>query len=409
MKALIMAGGRGGNLEPFTTTRPTTMVYVSGRPVLENIFSLLKTAGINDCRIVTGHKGNVIREHFTKNIALDMNIEYIDQGKSSSIGEALYCARDSFMPGEYFLLIYADVITSDNIYSTLLRSFNTFREPMASVCLTPSTKNYGNIFLGSELRITEIIEKPSRDDLGNYVLAGVFVLPQQFFPLLEKCSCKMENALNLLIDDMGFRASIWEKPWIDVRYPWNILTGNKMIMDSWQNAQIHNSVKLIGDVKVEGPVHIDENVEIQSGTVVKGPCYIGKNCYIGNNTLIRPYTSIGPHSSIGYGMELKNCVIFSNAVFGRLSFIGDSIVGEGADIGSGTMTINRKLDSTSIEVVLNGERINTELTKLGAFIGDGVTIGASNTLGAGSIITANTEIGHNFSWPSNLQDRSEVS
>jgi bifunctional UDP-N-acetylglucosamine pyrophosphorylase/glucosamine-1-phosphate N-acetyltransferase len=336
-------------------------------------------------------------------------MEYIDQEKSATIGEALYCARESFMPGEYFMLIYADVVTSENIYSTLLRSFNTFREPMASVCLTPSTKNYGNIFLGEEMRITRIIEKPPRDDMGNYVLAGVYILPQQFFPLLEKCSCKMEDALNLLIEEIGFRASIWEKPWKDIRYPWDILTGNKMIMDSWEEAQIHHSVRLIGDVKVEGPAHIDEDVEIHSGTVVKGPCYIGRGCFIGNNTLIRPYTSIGPHSSIGYGMELKNCVIFSNAVVGRLSFIGDSVVGEGADIGSGTMTINRKLDSSPIDVILNEEKVSTGLTKLGAFIGDGVKIGASNTLGAGSIISANSEIGHNFSWPDKNKGRPEVS
>ena len=150
---------------------------------------------------------------------------------------------------------------------------------------------------------------------------------------------------------------------------------------------------------MEGPVIIDEGVKIQAGTIIKGPCYIGKQSFIGNNTLIRPYTSIGPYSSIGYGMELKNCVIFSKAKVGRLSFIGDSVVGEGTDIGSGTMTINRHLDASPIVITLNGEQVETGLDKLGAFIGDGVKIGASNTLGAGLCIPAGTQIGHNFTWP----------
>ena len=234
MKAIIMAGGRGANLEPFTSTRPTTMVYISGQPVLEYIVALLKKAGINDCVIVVGHKGQVIKDYFKDVNYLDANMEFVEQGESNDIGEALARCEKIFLPGEYFLLVYADVISSSNIYSTLLQSFHTFRQPMASICLTPSTQNYGNVFLGPEMRITRLVEKPIRTDLGNYVLSGVFILPQQFFTLFFwiNVSFRMDDALNLLIQEMGLRASIWEDPWLDIRYPWDILTGNKMLMDS---------------------------------------------------------------------------------------------------------------------------------------------------------------------------------
>jgi len=399
MKALILAGGRGSNLEPYSSTRPATMVHISGRPVLEYIITMLKKAGINDHLVVTGHKSEILQEYFGDGSSLDTKIEYIDQGKSRNIGAAMFKAAKCFIPGEFFLLVYADVISSANLYWNLLQSFHSFREPVTSICLTQSTKNYGNIFLGSEMRITKIIEKPSRDDLGNYVLTGAYILPHKFFEFLKKCSYRMDKALTLLIKEMGLRASIWEKDWLDICYPWDILTGNKMLMDSWDEARIHESVKFIGDVKIEGPVQICEDVEIHSGTVIKGPCYIGKKCFIGNNSLIRPYTSIGPFSSVGYGMELKNCVIFNRAKVGRLSFIGDSVLGEATDIGSGTMTINRKLDASQIDMNINGELIQTGLVKLGAFIGDNAKIGASNTLGAGLIIPADTQINHNFSWP----------
>ena len=93
---------------------------------------------------------------------------------------------------------------------------------------------------------------------------------------------------------------------------------------------------------------------------------------------------------IGYGVELKNCVLFGNSEVGRLSFVGDSVIGENVDIGSGTMTINENLDRTSVRVDVLGETVDSGLTKLGAFIGDDVKIGAGNTLAAGTVLTPGT-------------------
>jgi NDP-sugar pyrophosphorylase family protein len=93
---------------------------------------------------------------------------------------------------------------------------------------------------------------------------------------------------------------------------------------------------------------------------------------------------------------LKNCIIFGGATIGRISFIGDSVVGEGADIGSGTMTINRRLRGWTISVAVKGEQVDSGLDKLGAFIGDGAVVGASNSIQAGVVIESGAVIGHHF-------------
>jgi len=222
----------------------------------------------------------------------------------------------------------------------------------------------------------------------------VFVLPVEVFGLLEKSGGDMENVFAGLVRSPGLNASIWEQGWIDVEYPWDILAANRMVMDTWEEATISRQAQIEGNVTLSGPVRIEAGSVIKAGAVLSGPCYIGPNCYVGNNVLVRSYSSLGPGSTIGYGVELKNCVLFGHSRIGRLSFVGDSVIGEHVDIGSGTMTINGNLDETSVTVDVRGERLNSGLSKLGAFVGDNVKVGVGNTLAAGTVLLPTTTVPH---------------
>ena len=141
---------------------------------------------------------------------------------------------------------------------------------------------------------------------------------------------------------------------------------------------------------------IEEGVRIESGTVLKGPCFIGKNCYIGNNVLIRSHTALGPGSIVGYGCELKNSVVFGASDIGRLSFLGDSVLGENTQLGSGLTTVNHSPDYSPISCQIDGKKVQTGLAKLGAFIGDGVNLGARHTLPPACIIPVGKQIPDNI-------------
>jgi bifunctional UDP-N-acetylglucosamine pyrophosphorylase/glucosamine-1-phosphate N-acetyltransferase len=167
-----------------------------------------------------------------------------------------------------------------------------------------------------------------------------------------------------------------------------------MVMDTWEEARISRQAVVEGNATLTGPVQIEAGSIIKSGAVLAGPCYIGQNCYVGNNVLVRSYSSLGAGSLIGYGVELKNCVLFGNSKVGRLSFVGDSVIGENVDIGSGTMTINENMDRIPVSVEVRGEAVDSGLTKLGAFVGDDVKLGAGNTLNAGTVLPPGTRIPH---------------
>jgi bifunctional UDP-N-acetylglucosamine pyrophosphorylase/glucosamine-1-phosphate N-acetyltransferase len=386
MKAIILAAGKGSNLNPFSNTRPIPMISVAGKTLLDNSLCQLKNAGINDVYIVVGHHKERIQELVAEKLDSGMNIQCLEQEKNNGIGDAILQVKEKISPGEYFLLIYGDTLTDENIYSKAQQSFHSFKCPVASICLPPSNESFGNVFLNAQMKITKIIEKPKGSDLGNYVLAGVFVLPESFFALLKTNKASMEKSLQTMVKEGDLMASMWENEWLDIVYPWEILQANKIVLDSWGKSSIAKSAVMETNVTMQGVVNIEENVVVKAGAVLEGPCSIGKGSYIGNNSLIRSYTSIGSNCSVGYGVELKNCVVFDKSGIGRLSFIGDSVIGENVDIGAGCMTVNRNTNWEKIQVKNGKTNLSTNMKKLGAFVGDGVVIGAGNTIQPGTVV-----------------------
>ncbi|MDC0206831.1 sugar phosphate nucleotidyltransferase [Nitrospinae bacterium] len=386
MKAIILAAGKGTHLSPLSDTRPQPMIGVAGRTILDNSLELLKSSGINDIFVVVGHKREKLIDALQEHEYDGLNIHCVEQKQSRGIGNAVLKVKNKISPGEYFLLLYGDILTANNIFSKVQQSFHTFKSPVASICLPPSNQQFGNVFLNAQMEITKIIEKPKSNKFGNYVLAGVFILPASFFQLLESTGQSMEKALKKIVASEGLRASMWEDDWLDVVHPWEILTANKMIMDSWGESSIAKTATLEANVTLQGIVKIGEGVLIKAGAVIEGPCSIGCGSYIGNNSLVRSYTSVGKNCEVGSGVELKNCVVMDSSQIGRLSFIGDSVLGENVDIGSGCMTINRTVDWKPISVQNRKGQASTNMSKLGAFLGDGVVVGAGNMIQPGTVV-----------------------
>ena len=384
MKAVILAANRSTRLSPFIETRCKPMIRIAGEYILENTISFLKEAGIHDIVLVVNHQQDLIRQYFGSGQTLGVNLEYVVQDELKGIGHALSLCRSS-LEKKPFLLVYGDVMTDYNPFLSILQTYSETDREVALIALPESSKEFGNVYLDHEMKISRLVEKPQANQ-ANYVFAGMFVLFPKIFERLAENQNDIFRSYEQLIASSGLQACLWEKGWIDMIHPWHILDANRMLMSSWQTAEIDSTVKLLGHVHLEGAVRIGPDVTIESGTVLKGPCYIGANSYVGNNSLIRNFSAIGPDSMVGYGSELKNCVLFGNNDVGRLSFVGDSVLGENVKSGSGLTTVNHTVDYSRITCSSNSDSVETGLTKLGAFIGDSVSIGARHTLGPGSIV-----------------------
>ena len=390
MKAVILAANRSARLSPFIETRCKPMIRIAGQYILENTVRFLKAAGINDILLVVNHQQDLIRNVFESGQKHGVNIEYIVQNELLGIGHALNLCQSS-LEKKPFLLVYGDVLTDDNPYLSILQTYTETDKEVAMVALPESSKEFGNVYLDHEMKISRLIEKPSGDQ-ANYVFAGMFVLFPNIFELLEMFNNDISRCYEHIIGTGGLQACLWEKGWIDMIHPWHILVANQMLMNSWETANIDNSAKLLGHVHLEGAVRIGPNVTVESGTVLKGPCYIGENSYIGNNSLIRNYSAIGPNSTVGYGSELKNCVLFGSNDIGRLSFVGDSVIGENTTTGSGLTTVNHTAEYSPVICKTGNGSVATGLIKLGAFFGDNVKIGVRHVTGPGSILNSGSKI-----------------
>ncbi len=384
MKAVILAANRSTRLSPFIETRCKPMIRIAGQYILENTICFLKEAGIHDIVLVVNHQQDLIRQYFGSGQTFGVNLEYVVQDELKGIGHALSLCRSS-LEKKPFLLVYGDVMTDYNPFLSILQTYSETDREVALIALPESSKEFGNVYLDHEMKISRLVEKPQANQ-ANYVFAGMFVLFPKIFEQLAENQNDISRSYERLIASSGLQACLWEKGWIDMIHPWHILDANRMLMSSWQTAEIDSTVKLLGHVHLEGAVRIGPDVTIESGTVLKGPCYIGSNSYVGNNSLIRNFSAIGPDSMVGYGSELKNCVLFGNNDVGRLSFVGDSVLGENVKSGSGLTTVNHTVDYSQITCSSNSDSVETGLTKLGAFIGDSVSIGARHTLGPGSIV-----------------------
>ncbi len=394
MKVVILTAGIGKKLEPLTDTRPKPMIEICGEPVLARLCRFIQEIGISHAEVIIGHHHEKITTYFESHPMQNFSVRYIPQEYPASVGNAILCAKHRIEPSDYFMLLYGDILFSRNMLRSLMNSFKSLQKPVASVCLTNDSRAFGNIYMDHQMNITEIIEKPQRSDLGNYILAGAFILPGTIFKYLEDAQENIIDALRRLSHSDGFCASIWEGSWVDLGYPWDILTANQIVMNEWLESKIATDFVQEPGCFIKGPVVIESGVSIKAGANIVGPCFIGSGSFIGHNALVRNYTSIGSDSIVGFGVEMKNSVVFRKTEIGRLSFIGDSVIGENANIGSGTVLVNINIDQSNVLISCNGSMIDSGLIKLGSFVGDDCWIGAGNTFLPGTKIRARHIINH---------------
>ena len=166
----------------------------------------------------------------------------------------------------------------------------------------------------------------------------------------------------------------------DCTYPWEALANiNEYIKSFMNNEEMQiNKASEIGEFcSITGNYFIDEGTKIHSNVVIQGPVLIGKNVEIQSGALIRPGTIIGDNSSVGHASEVKHSILQNKSKVASLAFVGDSILGKSARIGSGVILANRRFDQKNITVKMKGEIIDTNTDFYGSIIGDNSRLGAN--------------------------------
>ena len=144
-----------------------------------------------------------------------------------------------------------------------------------------------------------------------------------------------------------------------------------------------NNVKIGANTQIKNSV-IGDDVEILANCVIDN-AVIGAGSKIGPFARLRPETELADHVHIGNFVEIKKSTVASESKINHLSYIGDTTVGSGVNIGAGTITCNYDGANKFRTVIEDGVFIGSD-TQLVA----PVTIGKNATIGAGSTITKDT-------------------
>jgi len=170
MQAVILAGGKGTRLRPYTTSLPKPLVPVGDYPVLEIILRQLKRSGFRDITILTGHLAELIEAYFKDGKRWGVRISYAREETSLGTAGGLALIDDL---QENFLVINGDTLTTLD-YNALF-NFHLRKKGIATIALHKQKVNidYGVIKMTKEFQLDGYIEKPT---YPLFVSMGINVL-----------------------------------------------------------------------------------------------------------------------------------------------------------------------------------------------------------------------------------------
>ena len=170
MKAVILAGGRGTRLAPYTYVLPKPMMPIGDRTILEILLRQMKRAGINQVVLTVGHLAGLMQAFYQDGQQFDLDITYSFEPKPLGTAGPLALVPDL---NNTFLVSNGDILTLLDI-----NDFTEFHHQHGGICTIATHERKHHVDLGvieqndDEFLITGYIEKPTLDykvSMGLYI------------------------------------------------------------------------------------------------------------------------------------------------------------------------------------------------------------------------------------------------
>ncbi len=418
LSVIILAAGKGTRMR---SSLPKVMHKVANKPIIGHILSNIKSLECKEVMIVIGAGMNSIEDY----VKLELSsakcvIQQDQQGTASAVKIALYKLNNK---SNDVLVLYGDhpFITSATIKKMHLCLVSNPKTALVLISFFATDQaQYGRIITSNKGELESIVEYMDCNDLQkeiNLCNSGVMLvrgsLIDQLILQISNHNAKGEYYLTDLVAlaiNAGWRCqhiTINESEVIGVNTRADLAVAENIMQHYLRQHALSSGVTLVDpstvffssdtiihqDVTVYPYVVFGDGVEIKSGAEIRSYTHIegatiGRDVKIGPFARIRPGTEIDTKAVIGNFVEIKNGKIGINTKISHLSYIGDAKVGEGVNIGAGTITCNY-------------DGVTKHYTEIEAdvFIGSNsslvapVKIGARSIVAAGSVITKDVEVG----------------
>ncbi|MDW8434344.1 MAG: bifunctional UDP-N-acetylglucosamine diphosphorylase/glucosamine-1-phosphate N-acetyltransferase GlmU [Aquificaceae bacterium] len=433
MKALVLSAGMGTR---FKSEKPKVMHPILGKPMLWYVLRLLKELNIPDIALVVGYREEEIRSYFGEDY-----IYYRQSNPKGGTGDAVLSAMDFWKDYEGYLLVIngdAPLVKPQTVknmqrYLHLVEEYEGKR--LSALLLSaqlPDPTGYGRVVKNSEGNVVRVVEEKDaspEERMISEVNGGLYMFycPHLFQTLKEVKPSSHTGELYLtevfsLMHVLGYvvRSFMAEDPVevLGVNTRWELAVSENVIrlriVQSWaekgntihqpESVWIEPEVVLEGDVEIyphvmlRGNTKVGKGVVVGSGSIVENstveegaliePYSVVRNSRIGSSAVVGPFAHvregsyIGPESHVGNFVEVKKSSLERDVKAKHLSYIGDVVIEEGANVGAGVVFAN-----------FDGKRKHQSYVGKGAFIGSNslivapVKLGSYSFVAGGSVIT----------------------
>jgi len=322
MKAVILLGGFGTRLRPFTCETPKPLLPILNQPFITYQLNLIKKFGINEVTFCLSYKADQFNKYIGNGSKFGVKVNYVYEEKPLGTGGAIKNAQKFI--NETTVIFNGDILTDINLAE--LMKFHKKKNALLTISLirVKDPTIYGLVETDRDSRIGKFLEKPSWDEVTcNTINGGIYVFePEVLEELPENINYSVERGLFPHLLELerpvyGYASSPY---WLDIG------TTEKY-------AQAHFDI-LGSEVQIPVPgrqikknIWADKTVAISDNASFDGKIVIGSNTTIGEFAQVSGLVSIGKNCRIKKGAQIKDSVILDNTTIGEGAKIEKALIG----------------------------------------------------------------------------------
>jgi len=308
MKGIVLAGGKGSRLRPFTYSGAKQLVPIANTPVLHFPIRQLVEAGITDIALVVGDTEPQIREAMGDGSAFGARFSYVSQAAPLGIAHGVSICRD-FVGGEPFVLYLGDNVLQGGIAGFVEAFAASGADGSVILKAVDDPRAFGVAELHGE-RLVRVHEKP-KEPPSNLAVIGIYAFTSAVFRVIEglapsgRGELEIADAISgLLAEGRVVTARVTQEYWIDTGKMEDMLAANRVVLAEL-TPDINISAQLSGTA-CEGRVSVAEGAALDDCRVV-GPVAIGARARLSRCT-------VGPDVAIGADCVLRDVAISNSIV-----------------------------------------------------------------------------------------------
>ena len=381
ISVVILAAGKGTRMN---SSLPKVLQPLASRPLLEHVVATADSLEANSICVVYGHGAEAVQEHFSGS-----GLNWALQEPQLGTGHAVQQAMPHLKNDEVAVILYGDVPLVQS--ETVQRLASAAAEgPAILTVIEDDPTGYGRIIRNPEGAVVEIVEEKDANDEQrriNEVNTGLLACPVKLLgPWLDALkddnvqgeyyltdvvasavadgikvgAVRADSAAEVMGINDKVQLALAERAYqqrqadqllaagvtladparVDVRG--TLSCGSDVFIDV--NCVFIGDVKLGDNVQI-GPNCVIGNAEINAETTVHPNCVIedalvGGHCSVGPFARLRPQAEMKDGSRIGNFVEMKKSTLGAGSKANHLTYLGDATIGDGVNIGCGTITCN---------------------------------------------------------------------